>query len=224
MTEPTEETPLVGNTKPDSKTDIIQEDDAFLIDEENNQEGSHVKQKVRPTCCHSVFIFFNTYSAISLVLLVISQFAPFYFIKIEGLHLYLRIYIAFFSFILFLIELEVPYFAGQNGLSENWILRGIFHSFLGLINQEESLVISSEAKNNLKISNQDDLTEAEILIELLVQVSSYMMVISGILYGLMGLLCLKGVKEKYQQSYRESVEKERQREIILKEENILHKV
>lgn len=169
------------------------------------------ERTIRPTFCHSFFILITYYSILSLAFLLISQLAPLISIKLRGLHLYLRIYIAFFSVVLLLVELEFPFFSGSSGFMENWLSRGILHSFLGLVNQEESAVIYNKQESYILSHEANGLSELSALLDLFLQVTSWMMVVSGILYTLMGALCLKKVKDSCVSKYKEELDKERRR-------------
>lgn len=213
-----EQSPLLIPNSPtvESTNDVDDDDDddnPFSSEEYPSPENT--KKILRPTCCHSIFILFSTYSSISLLFLLASQLSPLLFVKITGLHFYLRFYLAFFAFILFLVEVEFPYISASNSLFvDNWASRGILHSFLGLVNQEESLILSAQEQKKSSLFDGDD-TEIEFILQLFVQITSYMMVISGVLYFLMGIFCLKGVKDKCQTHYKNLVEKEKQRLDIL---------
>ena len=224
-----EKTPLIGNQT--KKNDDVTKK---LIEKKGlNDSIQVIRRTIRRSCCHSFFILISIYSSFALLFLFTSQLAPLLVYDIRGLHMYLRVYIAFFSFILLMVELEVPYFSSTprtlsdgndngtpiaEGFMDNWISRGILHSFLGLINQEESLVMTNIQQLNLQKSKTNNLPEAQILLDLFVQITSWMMVISGVLYALMGLFCLRSVKVKCQMKYRDDLQKEEQRLTILKDE------
>lgn len=180
---------------------------------------------VSRTCCHSVFIAISTFSGISLVCLLVSQFAPLLFQSLRGLQLALRCYIGFFALLLILVEFDAPFaFITESEAITSWVSRGIIHSFLGLINQEESVTVVQIAVESYNITGEvDDFESAELsgaqMFQFFQSTASWMMVASGLIYVLMGLLCLDGLREKYEVQYRSDLEQEEMRRKIIAEEN-----
>merc|ERR1712125_280764 len=90
------------------------------------------------------------------------------------------------------------------------ISRGIILSFLGLINKESSKqIIISDGVEHANFWNFFVVFQV---------VASWMMVVSGGLYVLMGLFCMDGVKESQEKQYQKNVEKETMRRRLILEE------
>lgn len=185
-----------------------------------NRKNKKKRVIVRPTCCHSFFLLIQTYSSFSLLFLLICQIPPLFFLKIGGLELALRVYISFFALILLLVEVEAPYFSNTSGFMDNWLTRGILHSFLGLINEEQAAVVIGSQQSFLKKHPGSEISELLALFDLFIQITSYMLVISGCIYVLMWMLCLRGVKRNCQAKHAEAIEKERVRREALTEEDL----
>lgn len=186
-------------------------EDTPLVQQRESSQPTN--KRVNRTCCHSFFILISSYSSISLACLLISQFAPLKFVKIRGLELALRCYIGLFSIILLMAEMNAPFdFLTENQLLGNWISRGVIYSFMGLVNKEESVTIGNMNHNRKKITAAD-------IFEIFQAVSSWMMVASGLLYAIMGLLCLRSMKDRCEKEYKKALKKEKVKKEVIEESN-----
>lgn len=201
-----------------------EENTPLFVETKKSIDASEVTGVSR-ACCHSVFIAISTFSGFSLVCLFCSQFAPLLFLSLRGLQLALRCYIGFFALLLILVEFDAPFsFLTDSEAITNWVSRGILHSFLGLINQEESVTVVQAAVESYNITGEvDDFENAKLtgarIFQFFQLTTSWMMVASGLVYVMMGLLCLDNLKEKYEAQYKSDLEQEEMRRKILAEEN-----
>lgn len=181
-----EGTPLLSNSK--------------MKQQKQKKKSKSTKKKIQRkitlmaqrTCCHSFFILISTYSCISIIFLMISQSLPLMLIPIETLQILLRVYILFFCLFLLIAESNKNWFGiQQTFISQNWMMKGIFHSFLGLIAVEQSVAMDvhdTDSAMNRKdhmgwiegFGNHNVVTALEIFIN----TSSWMMVASGAVYFL----------------------------------------
>jgi hypothetical protein len=74
---------------------------------------------------------------------------------------------------------------------KDWIARGAFYLFLAVIATEESTIDGDEAK-----IHKDDSFGDQYLTALLLNISALGLVVAGCLYIIMGLFCMKGLKER----------------------------
>lgn len=188
------------------------EETPLYVDEKRSPTIDPDEIDVKRTCCHSIFYLISYYSIISLLCLLFSQLMPLFLLKIEGLHFLLRCYVCLFSIVLLIVEAEMSLsFITESGIVSNWISRGIILSFLGLINKEAS-------KQVIIINNGQEQWHFWNFFLVFQTVASWMMVVSGGLYALMGLMCLDGVKESQERQYQKNVEEEKMRKRLRLEE------
>ena len=106
----------------------------------------------------------------------------------------LRLYILIFCLIFIFVELDWPPRIMRNLPTNNWLMRGWIYSFLGLVGMEEAfaVLVSDSSTNNILGSD---------LISIFIQLASWGMVLIGILYFALGILCMRSLKEKVRKDY-----------------------
>lgn len=190
-------------------------------DEQHDGAGA-----VGSTCCHATFLWISFYSCASLLALLGSQFGLLLFNKVWGLRLILRCYNGVFCACLLWVEFSDGSTAGAGSpMRSNWILRGLAHSYLGLVNEEERteracLTYERDVGNASSSSTATATIQSAVEENFLVfqQVSSWMMIVSGCLYFLMGLCCLDRLKRSHAERHRSVVEDAEYRSRIVDEE------
>jgi len=114
----------------------------------------------------------------------------------------LRMYMLVFCSITILNELEVWKFITHNALLKNWISRGCFYAFVGILGLEEYMV---------HVHSQQSMEEGDGR-AFYIQGVAYGMVGSGVVYVIMGIMCLQKCFEKIQRNYEERNENFRLRQ------------
>lgn len=214
--------PIIPNSsKYDAAFEKDPEEETPLFVKEKKNLVKEKEIVVRRSCCHSIFIMMSTYSSISLLCLLFSQGGVLYFHRIRGLNLALRCYVGLFGIVLLLVEVGIPLgFLTESGLIANWSCRGIIHSFLGLINEVESLetiLMHNETSGEVTIVHED-ISEPEVIFQSFQVATSWMMVGSGVLYFLMGLCCLDRLRTQFEEQYKTNLEKAKMKKRLLDEE------
>jgi hypothetical protein len=108
--------------------------------------------------------------------------------------------LAIFYFIFILIESRV-----FRGLAySNWILRGFVYSFIGLIGLEQDLAIKVEdiAAGTTSVFGPDIGT---LFAMLFVSITTWIIIGVGILYAVLGLLCMQGLYERMEKDHTEKI-------------------
>lgn len=111
------------------------------------------------------------------------------------LQMAVRSYLAIFYFIFILIESHLV-----RGLSHsNWVLHGFLYTFIAFIGMEQDLVEDiAEGTTNVFGPNM-----TKLFAMLFVSITSWIMVFVGILYTLLGLMCLQKWYEKIEDEHNE---------------------
>lgn len=138
-----------------------------------------------------IFVLISMIALLACTSMVIAQLLPFFFAKIGLLQACLRVYMILFTVVFILAEVEVPYIAKNVSSLQNWVLRGLMYSFIGLIGAEEarSVVEYKAVKGKLKTGMNTK------MVSVFIEASSWAMVVVGLIYLLMGILRLKRIKD-----------------------------
>uniref|UniRef100_A0A7S1ZNF7 Uncharacterized protein n=1 Tax=Trieres chinensis TaxID=1514140 RepID=A0A7S1ZNF7_TRICV len=150
------------------------------------------------TSCHMFFVTVSAVTMLSLASMAISQLLLF-LTQNDFLPQLLRIYIFIFSSLFVFMELEWPVWLVRNiAGTSNWILRGMIYSFMGLVGMEQSTAVLAKEPFH------------QLFVSLFIRISSWALVVMGGIYFVMGVLCMKGLRDKVRDEYREKCEEERQ--------------
>ncbi len=124
---------------------------------------------------------------------------------ITGLQYFVRIYLIIFCVSFVLLESRIPLlrritFPAHN----NWILRGFMYTFIGVIGMEQDVAIKVEdiASGTSNILGPDYGT---LFASLSIAITTWIMVGVGILYMILGMMCLQRWYEKLDEEYRNKV-------------------
>lgn len=125
--------------------------------------------------------------------------------EITGLQYFVRIYLIIFCISFVLLESRIPLlrritFPAHN----NWILRGFMYTFIGVIGMEQDVAIKVEdiASGTSNILGPDYGT---LFASLSIAITTWIMVGVGILYMILGMMCLQRWYEKLDEEYRNKV-------------------
>lgn len=125
--------------------------------------------------------------------------------EITGLQYFVRIYLIVFCLSFVLLESRIPLlrritFPAHN----NWILRGFMYTFIGVIGMEQDVAIKVEdiASGASNILGPDYGT---LFASLSIAITTWIMVGVGILYMILGMMCLQRWYEKLDEEYRNKV-------------------
>ena len=146
--------------------------------------------------CFMFFASITTLSIIVLACMSISQIILLSKKHLPFLQFSLRLYILIFCLIFMLVELDWPPQIMRNLPTNNWLMKGWIYSFLGLVGMEEAfaVLVSDSSTSTSNILGSD-------LISIFVQLSSWGMVVIGVLYFVLGLLFMRSLKEKVRKDY-----------------------
>lgn len=153
--------------------------------------------------CFMFFASITTLSTIVLACMSISQIILLSKKHLPFLQFSLRLYILVFCLIFMLVEMDWPPQIMRNLPTNNWLMRGWIYSFLGLVGMEEAFAVLVSDSSTSNILGSD-------LISIFVQISSWGMVIIGVLYFILGLLFMRSLKERVRKDYYAAKERHRQ--------------
>jgi hypothetical protein len=176
----------------------------------------------RQNACLWLFHFLEGVTVIAALCLLATQVIPLCYLpaseipaKIGILSLALKIYISAFCVLFCLVEAGWPIpWIRSSPLLQVYISRGFLYSFLGLICVEES---TSERIKDIVHKTADELHVSWAAI--FMQISSWCFLATGMLYMLLGLCCMKRVRDRLQQKEKDDWQEYRK---AIKEWNDLH--
>lgn len=204
----------------DEEEKTKKEEEEHNWDKEPNQKATKTKKQIekdkelaqdalrRPhrTCCHRIFNLITFIAVVTLICLLLTQALPLFFVKgVSVLQYTLRCYVSIFCLIFILTELDAPLnFLRSSKSLQNWISRGFLYSFVGLIGAEESLAV--RVQDVLQQHPEMGAGAFQLNVSWLavfIQVSSWVMVGVGGAYFLLGICCMKGVRDRTRRDYQE---------------------
>jgi len=160
------------------------------------------EEKIKPqlATCFGFFLVHKIVTVLSLFSLAVAQFLPSpHDGGIPFFTMLLRLYIFVGCMIGIIVELDTSEVTLVKKIPsmESWVVRGSLYLFLGLIATEESTVSLKDLGNtsqffSIVIAN---------FVSAILWVSAIGVVTSGVLYVVMGLLMLKGLREKYEREH-----------------------
>jgi len=159
----------------------------------------------RPNAC---LVFFNLHSSlatVSLFLLAISQVLPSPINLPVFLSLLMKVYLFFGCLCCVLIEVEFSqWFLDLMPIMRNWVFRGFSYVFLGLVGTQEGTLTIRDYKSDGAFDDVLSSVGAN-LASFLLWISSLALVLSGILYMIMGLFMLRGLRDKHEKDYAKKI-------------------
>lgn len=170
------------------KEEEEEEDDEEFSDEE------HPEELVRPmrNCCHSFFIFIQIFAIIANLCMISIEIVPMYVGTLKRLDIILRCYFAFFCTFFILAEFELF----QSSLN-NWMLRGFLYTFLGMVSKEQHVAMLANETLIAPKQYWNDVKWPSIFVE----VTSWSFMGIGCLYFLLGVFCLKALRDRFRNKF-----------------------
>ena len=155
----------------------------------------------RQNPCLWMFHFIQFTSCVASLCLVATQIIPLVILpsseimtRTGALSIALKIYISVFCLMFVVVETDAPVpWIQQSALLIRFFSRGFIYSFIGLVCVEESY--SERIRDMVHQKDQFSVGWAAIFM----QISSWCMLSVGITYMVLGLFCLKGLRDRLKQ-------------------------
>uniref|UniRef100_A0A7S0AVP1 Transmembrane protein n=1 Tax=Minutocellus polymorphus TaxID=265543 RepID=A0A7S0AVP1_9STRA len=161
----------------------------------------------RRNCCHGLFIILNIIAVAACLLLILSQVLPIFFVKEQTLlQLTLRGYLTFFCLIFIFAEMELPLpFVRSSQSLHNFISKGFNYSFVSIcaMTQAEADLIEESIKKRTMDPMGIDFSWFHALF---VEIPAWVMLGVGALYMLLGILCMRPVRDRCREDYARRME------------------
>jgi hypothetical protein len=149
--------------------------------------------------CLWLFHLLEGVTTVVCICLMATQLFPFFMMKLKDigvLNMFLKAYISLFCLLFILTETNAPVpQVRRSALLQPYATRGFLYSFLGLICVEEAY--SERVKDIVSFgSNEFHISWAAIFME----ITSWLMLSCGVLYGLLGICCMKRLHDHMKQN------------------------
>lgn len=183
----------------DSSDQIInqrsQQEDEAQQEREREKERLAIDAELHPKrrFLHKMFVFVSFIAGMSALNMGIGQFIGIVYEKVDAIQYVLRLYVIVLCFLVVINELEWTKFTRESKILNNWITRGAFYSFVGILGLVENEASPADEK--------DSVAGKEMALTYL-KVVAWLMVGVGILYSCMGFLCLQIVCNRMRDNYK----------------------
>lgn len=175
----------------------VEPNEASTLLDRDEDEGTENKKSWVPAWSDSpgLFVLISMFAVASCLCMIVSQIIPFLVVDVSILEGLLRIYIIVFTIVFCLAEMEISYVVNHLASMQNWIVRGLMYSFLGLIGENEarSVMEYRAVKGHLRTSIDSKMAS------IFITVSSWAMVVAGIIYFIMGICMMKKLRDGHRQ-------------------------
>jgi len=152
---------------------------------------------------HKCFLLVSLLTALSAVWMAIGQVLGIIVYENTIVTYTLRGYVILLCLLVVLVELEWPQAVREMFLFRHWVSRGLFYTFIGVVGMQEN------ESSDVVITKTD--SEAYEMMSDIVIVVAWNMVGCGLLYIVMGLLCLHYVLKRLRVDYQERVQSAKER-------------
>jgi len=206
------------------KTTALKDSDILTIVDGPDRSVQQLRPHLpRQNPCLWLFHLLQGITVTSSLCLLTTQILPLVLISAHDIpnkfgvsSLALRAYISLFCILFILTEADVPVpLVQHSNLLQRYASRGFLYSFLGLVCVEQSY---SERVKQIVETGGDEKNLAHVeWAAIFMQLSSWVMLGIGILYLLMGVCCLKRLRDKLKQQERDAWTKYRQAMKVWKE-------
>jgi hypothetical protein len=138
-----------------------------------------------------VFVWISIFAIVIALAAGIGQLLSLFYQEINGaIHYVLRIYVVLFSALVVVNELEWFAFTRESRVLHSWVSRGLLYSFVGVIALQEN-----------EVTPQDDNPAVDGAMYY-VAAADWAMLGIGMLYFVMGVICLQRIDEKHREDYK----------------------
>lgn len=212
-----------NNSSSTSKRSLKNRDDKSKKKKKQQQQTQQQQKDKGPqrTIPHLLFDIVRYLAIFASGAMLFQQFLPIIGLdkeEITGLQYFVRVYLIIFCVSFILLESRIPLLKRLTfPAHDNWILRGFMYTFIGIIGMEQDVAIKVEdiASGTTNILGPD---YGNLFASLLVAITTWIMVGVGVLYMILGVMCLQQWYERLEKEYQKKVEewkrkKKREREV-----------
>ncbi|EWM28473.1 Golgi apparatus membrane protein TVP15 [Nannochloropsis gaditana] len=143
------------------------------------------RQDIRRGCCLSIFLAINAVCVLSALSVAVAEILSIVYHGLSPLGIAIRVYGIVFSIGVVFTELGWTQAVRDTWLLQNWISRGAIYTFVGLLS------IKQEVEHEARIN----------IVNVFIYCAGLGLIGLGVLYFVMGVFCLKGVRDRRAADY-----------------------
>lgn len=145
---------------------------------------------------HKFFILVSVVTALVALWMAAGQILGIVVYENGPVEYVLRGYVILLCLLVCLIELEWPAFARESSVLHNWVSRGLLYVFIGVIGLQENETSTVKNEEYVTYERAKDVLKAV----------AWNMIGCGVLYVVMGILCLQLLLRRMRRSYQARLE------------------
>jgi thiosulfate reductase cytochrome b subunit len=182
----------------DEERQVVDQWSQFQRNLQTQAEDAEMRNPTRRPV-HKFFVMIQILSAIAGLNMGIGQFVGIVFETVGPIQYVLRVYVALLCALVIFNELEWTLFTRDSMILRNWLSRGMFYAFIGVIGLEENdtTTYRNIEKRGFNVSLQ------------YIKSVAWIMVGCGALYSLMGITCMQLVRNRLRDDYQQRLERAR---------------
>jgi len=174
----------------------------------NNTDGRPQK-----TLAHLSFDAIRYLTILASFAMLCMQIIPLFILNtndITGLQYFVRLYLIIFCVSFILLESRIPLLRRLTifpSYENNWILRGFMYTFIGIIGMEQDVAMKVEDIATSKAATNSILgpNYGFLFASLFIAITTWVMVGVGVLYMVLGVMCLQKWYERLEKEYSNKV-------------------
>jgi multisubunit Na+/H+ antiporter MnhC subunit len=180
-----------------------EQEKATAKQEEEDKLRSELDEELHPRrkCLHQIFIFISMITTLAALLMGLGQIIGIYFNEDGPIQYVIRIYVIVLCVIIMFNELEFTKMVRESAMLRIWITRGAIYAFIGVLGLEE--IEASPASSHQNSAGRDQALTFVLVI-------AWIIVGIGVLYFVMGVLCLQLVSNRLREEYQDRLSRSKE--------------
>lgn len=166
----------------------------------DSDQTSSFRNIPRKSIASKIFRLISSVAVLFTGLMLLAQIVTFAILGGKLIQTVLRAYLILFCVIFILVELEFEWVVNNVTPLKSWLNRGFLYSFVGVVGMEESFAALAEQYPKVP-------GVKEQFASIFLKISSSGLFSVGILYVLMGVLCLKSLHDRLERRYHRQLER-----------------
>jgi len=200
-------------------------DDASTKNGKSKKEKGRKKNGPKKSICHLLFDAVRYMAILASCMMFAMQIVPLVILGHEStwLQIAVRLYLAIFCLSFVVTESRIPFLRKISSPHNNWILRGFFYSFVGLIGMEQDIAVKVEeiatGTKKFKFGTSSVLGPdfGTLFASLFMSLTTWIMISVGVIYTILGLLCMQAWYERLDKEYREKAKEQKNKKKMEKD-------
>ncbi len=183
----------------ENKEEADEESPFYEKEEQPLHERPGRPEKPRRHCFAAMFYTVESLAMIVNLILLVSQVLPLLIISWDNsdpAYLALKVYLGIFAIILAFVELDFVPFFQKSAFLRTYVTRGFLYTFFGLVCFDEAGSDKAYKELQYRTTNSTDIFRISWF-AFFNEIAAYSLIAVGVIYFLMGIVCLQKVRTKY---------------------------